>query len=54
VNARNSNNTLISKYLGWESNTRLRMGMEKELSLDLRSMVETRAGKPAESILAGK
>ena len=29
VNGRNSDNTLIQKYLGWEPNTRLRDGMEK-------------------------
>src|SRR5256886_12654742 len=29
VNGRNSDNTLIQKYLGWEPNTRLRAGMEK-------------------------
>src|SRR5246127_1950968 len=29
VNGRNSDNTLIMKYLGWEPNTRLRDGMEK-------------------------
>ncbi|MGZ4971718.1 MAG: NAD-dependent epimerase/dehydratase family protein [Limisphaerales bacterium] len=29
VNGRNSDNTLIKKYLGWEPNTRLRDGMEK-------------------------
>jgi nucleoside-diphosphate-sugar epimerase len=28
VNGRNSDNTLIRKYLGWEPNTRLRVGME--------------------------
>jgi GDP-D-mannose 3',5'-epimerase len=29
VNGRNSDNTLIQKYLGWEPNVRLRDGMEK-------------------------
>lgn len=29
VNGRNSDNTLIKNYLGWEPNTRLRDGMEK-------------------------
>jgi nucleoside-diphosphate-sugar epimerase len=29
VNGRNSDNTLIKKYLGWEPNTSLRTGMEK-------------------------
>jgi nucleoside-diphosphate-sugar epimerase len=29
VNGRNSDNTLIQKYLGWEPSTRLRAGMEK-------------------------
>src|SRR6202047_3966735 len=29
VNGRNSDNTLIQKYLGWEPNTSLRVGLEK-------------------------
>jgi len=29
VNGRNSDNTLIKKYLGWEPSTQLRVGMEK-------------------------
>ena len=29
VNGRNSDNTLIKKYLGWEPGIRLRDGMEK-------------------------
>ena len=29
VNGRNSDNTLIQKYLGWEPSIRLRDGMEK-------------------------
>src|SRR5262249_48208880 len=29
VNGRNSDNTLIKKYLGWEPNVRLRDGLEK-------------------------
>src|SRR5205807_8345019 len=29
VNGRNSDNTLIQKYLGWEPNTALRAGLEK-------------------------
>jgi nucleoside-diphosphate-sugar epimerase len=29
VNGRNSDNTLIKKYLGWEPSTRLRDGLEK-------------------------
>jgi GDP-D-mannose 3',5'-epimerase len=29
VNGRNSDNTLIRKYLGWEPDTKLRVGMEK-------------------------
>ena len=29
VNGRNSDNTLINKYLGWEPNVRLRDGLEK-------------------------
>ena len=34
VNGRNSDNTLIKKVFGCEPNTRLRDGMEKDLSLD--------------------
>jgi nucleoside-diphosphate-sugar epimerase len=29
VNGRNSDNTLIQKYLNWEPNTPLRLGLEK-------------------------
>jgi nucleoside-diphosphate-sugar epimerase len=29
VNGRNSDNTLINRYLGWEPSTRLRDGLEK-------------------------
>jgi len=29
VNGRNSDNALIQKYLGWEPNTSLRVGLEK-------------------------
>ncbi len=29
VNGRNSDNTLIEKYLGWEPNVKLRDGLEK-------------------------
>jgi len=32
VNGRNSDNTLIQKYLGWEPSIRLRDGMEKTMS----------------------
>jgi nucleoside-diphosphate-sugar epimerase len=32
VNGRNSDNTLIKKYLGWEPSTTLRVGMEKTYS----------------------
>jgi len=32
VNGRNSDNTLIHKYLGWEPSIRLRDGMEKTLA----------------------
>jgi len=32
VKGRNSDNTLISKYLGWEPNTKLRDGLERPIS----------------------
>jgi len=43
VNGRNSDNTLIQKYLGWEPNTRLRVGMEKTYAWIFDQMVN---GKP--------
>src|SRR5712671_4468371 len=39
VNGRNSDNTLIQKYLGWEPNTRLRDGMEKTYAWIYHQMV---------------
>jgi len=32
VNGRNSDNTLIKKYLGWEPSIKLRDGMEKTMA----------------------
>ena len=34
VNGRNSDNTLIKKYLGWAPGIRLRDGMERTYQLD--------------------
>src|SRR5713101_226479 len=51
VNGRNSDNTLIQKYLGWEPNTRLRDGMEKTYAWIYDQMVngksEAKKQKPA-------
>src|SRR2546423_11717430 len=51
VNGRNSDNTLIQKYLGWEPNTRLRDGMEKTYAWIYDQMVngksEAKKPKPA-------
>jgi nucleoside-diphosphate-sugar epimerase len=43
VNGRNSDNTLIQKYLGWEPNTRLRDGMEKTYAWIYDQMVNGKA-----------
>src|SRR5437773_3165167 len=40
VNGRNSDNTLIRKYLGWEPSTRLRNGMEKTYAWIYDQMVK--------------
>jgi GDP-D-mannose 3',5'-epimerase len=51
VNGRNSDNTLIQKYLGWEPDTRLRDGMEKTYAWIHDQMVngksEAKKQKPA-------
>ena len=36
VNGRNSDNTLMHATFGWEPDTKLRVGMEKNLQVDLR------------------
>lgn len=46
VNGRNSDNTLIKKYLGWEPNTRLRDGMEKTYHWIYDQMVASRSKEP--------
>jgi len=43
VNGRNSDNTLIQKYLGWEPDTRLRDGMEKTYAWIYDQMVKDKA-----------
>src|SRR6266550_2184411 len=52
VNGRNSDNTLIQKYLGWEPNTRLRDGMEKTYAWIYDQMVNGKspATKPKPSL----
>ena len=46
VNGRNSDNTLIQKYLGWEPNVRLRDGMEKTYAWIYDQMVKGKTEKP--------
>src|SRR5439155_5685539 len=45
VNGRNSDNTLIKKYLGWEPSTRLRDGMEKTYRWIYDQMRSKKPGK---------
>ena len=45
VRGRNSDNTLIQKYLGWEPNIPLREGMEKTYYWIKEQMIQTREGK---------
>jgi GDP-D-mannose 3',5'-epimerase len=45
VNGRNSDNTLIKKYLGWEPSTRLRDGMVKTMAWIEREMLTAAAIK---------
>src|SRR5437870_5309105 len=47
VIGRNSDNTLIKKYLGWEPNVRLREGLEKTYAWIHDQMAGTKAHKPA-------
>src|SRR5437667_3562011 len=49
VNGRNSDNTLIKKYLGWEPNIRLRDGLEKTYEWIYDQIVsgKTEAASPA-------
>src|SRR5205823_9727950 len=47
VNGRNSDNTLIQKYLGWEPNIRLRDGLERTYAWIYGQMVESRQPQPA-------
>src|SRR5258705_11647562 len=52
VNGRNSDNTVIQKYLGWEPDTRLRVGMEKTYAWIYDQMVngKTPGPKPKPSL----
>jgi nucleoside-diphosphate-sugar epimerase len=45
VNGRNSDNTLIKKYLGWEPSVRLRDGLEKTYAWIHDQMVKGRSGR---------
>ena len=47
VNGRNSDNTLIQKYLGWEPNIRLRDGLEKTYQWIYGEMVKSGEPQPA-------
>src|SRR4029077_20424502 len=49
VNVRNSDNTLIQKYLEWEPDTRLRDGMEKTYAWIYDQMVNPKAKSGAAS-----
>ena len=53
VNGRNSDNTLIKKYLGWEPNIRLRDGMEKTYRWIYDEMVKLKKREQAVPALAG-
>ena len=44
VNGRNSDNTLIKKYLGWEPSTRLRDGMERTYRWICDEMIKEQTG----------
>src|SRR3982750_1323830 len=46
VNGRNSDNTLIKKYLGWEPSIRLRDGMEKTYAWIYDEMTKGKPGAP--------
>lgn len=52
VNGRNSDNTLIQKYLQWEPNTRLRDGMEKTYAWIYQQIVNPKAKSGARPALA--
>jgi nucleoside-diphosphate-sugar epimerase len=47
VNGRNSDNTLIRQYLGWEPGTRLRDGLEKTYAWIYDQYVATGYGAKA-------
>jgi GDP-D-mannose 3', 5'-epimerase len=50
VNGRNSDNTLIAKYLGWEPGTRLRDGLEKTYAWIYDQYVATGYGAKAATV----
>jgi len=52
VNGRNSDNTLIKKYLGWEPNIRLRDGLEKTYALIYDQIAEGKPDRSARPALA--
>ena len=47
VNGRNSDNTLIQKYLGWEPDTSLRAGLEKTYAWIYDQYLARERGEPA-------
>jgi nucleoside-diphosphate-sugar epimerase len=57
VNGRNSENTLIKKYLNWEPDTPLRAGLEKTYAWIYNQYLARERGEPGvvrESYAAGK
>ncbi len=52
VNGRNSDNTLIKRYLDWEPNTRLRDGMEKTYAWIYDQMVSPKSNSGTRAALA--
>jgi len=52
VNGRNSDNTLIKKYLGWEPNIRLRDGLEKTYAWIYDQIAEGKPDRSARPALA--
>jgi GDP-D-mannose 3', 5'-epimerase len=52
VNGRNSDNTLIQKYLNWEPNTRLRDGMEKTYAWIYDQIVNPKVKSQTKAALA--
>jgi len=51
VNGRNSDNTLIQKYLGWEPSVSLRAGLEKTYAWIYNEMVKGAPETPKRALL---